>query len=280
MPDFGSEEYIWEIVNNFIGGAVAGTGQTGFGGGIMGSDLIGFDWWGGYMPDQDYITINQYEDVGNSDIFPGGTNQFIFPSSIYENELAGVSPLQVDNYFAGSYFTPTVFNMSDWVQDWGLYLPTFNPEDITNLTNKAAFEKRESTWDILSKARDAENKLYDRALQGSNTYSDFLYNSALATGRLSDFKASADVQGLQNQFDADLYGAIGDIAGLGAFDWSDEWNVDYMQTMIQDDTMPLCDQECEAACQDFVNYNPEINLGGIEAAQAQCQDCLNACIGV
>ena len=286
MPiQFGSDDYIWDIVSNFLQGALPPSYDDDTWGGILGGtgmiqDYVGTGegWSDGFNPDTGW-PINYI----NVDGWVSGNQVGTWATSAFSNPAAGVDNLQVQNYLSGSggWGAPGVINMSDWVTDWGLYLPSFNPQDLTDIRTKQAHDKAENIWETLSKAYSAENRISNRILQGGDTHADFIYQSALATGRLSDFETTAQIQGVQNQFDNDLFNAIGDIAELGAFDWSDEWNVDYFQTIVQaDSSMPICDQQCEAACQNFINYNPDLNIGGIEDAQAQCQNCLDNCVGV
>jgi len=132
------------------------------------------------------------------------------------NNASGTSPTSYISYNDDNFI-----NMGKWRRDWmNLYMPQTNEKDYRNIGLVGQVDKTNKINDIINKGYAAGNDLYKRAIQGGNTYSSFIYDRALATGRLSDFSIYNEEKDFERAFQTDLFSTIGDIAQLGAFNLS------------------------------------------------------------
>ena len=287
MPDydFGSSQWWGNVFNQFLDPTDTVWGGYGDDSPLAEQD-IGLpdpsDWYSGWNIAGSYDI--ESENLADWALFSN-------PSSIWElpNEWNFGSPFTSgaggSPYFQNVDDMPVMIDYGQWMSDWGSYLPTFNTQDLLDAGTIGALQKNKNIADVLAKY-SAAGKNIDRFIQRTgHTELDYLYDAALATGRLSDFKTQANIFDIQSGMEAEAYGAVGDIAAQGAFDWGEINESPYWFTTVvpqqfipeypgDTEASPFCDAQCYDYCQgSTTSNNPEVP-GSIET----CEECWSNCL--
>ena len=149
-----------------------------------------------------------------------GQSESFFTDALY-NSIYGTNGGQVDLNAPDADMNEQFWlNIDNWQNEWmnSGYLPVANKEDYDSISSVGLIDKKNKIDNIFAKGYSAGNDLFKRAIQGDNTYSSFIYDRALASGRLSDFSIYNDEKDFERAFEADLFSSIGNMAELGAFD--------------------------------------------------------------
>ena len=162
-------------------------------------------------------------------------------------------------------------NLDQWLADWSQYMPSFVPEDIESAKIVGKLAKEKNVWDILKNVNQAGADIDKFLHRGDSSKVQNIYDSALATGRLSDFQTSSNIWDIEQGYVSDVYNSLGEMAGAGAFDWGNVNEGDYFQSTVDpgggdgdDESSPYCASICAAAC--------------IDVNDDACADCYNDCL--
>ena len=282
MPDYevGSEYWYYDLYNQFLSGGDMQPEFSGQGlpGGAPGLPSV-YDWASASGDDPDAHVIGYQDVTGNIDMdwdhsFVPGSNAWSYQFNDPASGYAGVSAeiFQDNNQWTSQgQHMPILFNLDQWLADWAHYMPQMNTQDIADAKTIGAAARSKSIYDTMQSWLKERSSI-DSYLTGSNEKLDALYEASLASGRLSDFKTSANLYDLETGFLAEAYGAAGDIAGMGAFDWGNINESDYFITTSDpggssssDETSAYCDNVCFDMCQDPDNMD-------------DCNECFNYCL--
>ena len=165
-----------------------------------------------------------------------------------------------------------LLNLNQWLADWGSNIPDYDPLDKQNALSIGRLKKRDNVWDILKNVNQAGsgmNKYINRPDSGKLQY---LYDSALATGILSDFQTRSEIWDMEQDYISDVYSMLGETSAAGGFDWGDLNMGDYYASTVApggasvtDETSSYCAGLCGTAC------------SGDQINSSECEECLNSC---
>ena len=111
----------------------------------------------------------------------------------------------------------TFLNLDQWLAEWVGYMLTFDVQNLADARKIGTLERNKQVAELLDKGLSAR-KYINKGLVGSGNKSiDYLYDQAVSTGRLLDFKTSANLYDLEQGYLYDVYNQLGNIAGQGAF---------------------------------------------------------------
>ena len=185
-----------------------------FGGGsvnpLTGEDLMGSSGWysdvqlGGELGTQEGEWYESCDWVG--DPWSGFEYQCL--------DLQGASSFTMGE--EGTY----QFDMEDWLDTYGMYIPEFNPDDLRRLQEDAAFSKDLVVSDVLRQGGPQQS--YGEVFGYDDDQNKLKLSSALATSRLKDFQTIQETSDLVSAYESDLFSQIEYLAGTGAFDFMEE----------------------------------------------------------
>jgi hypothetical protein len=166
---------------------------------------------------EDYTGIDTDEaygsdySVGNLSNLPNLIdNRFLF----YHDPTAGPSGRR------GGEHQWNIFDLGAWMEDYSKYIPVFDPENIKDLRTSSEAEYDVETEKALDTAHLADLRLRSNIY---DTREDILAlrENLYDTSRMNLMESQGEERGLRQQYEEDLAGAWGDLAGLGAFDMGD-----------------------------------------------------------
>ena len=169
--------------------------------------------------------------------------------------------------YEGGWNPLVMLNLNQWLADWGSNVPDYDPLDKQNALSIGRLKRRDNVWDILKNVNQAGsgmNKYINRPDSGKLQY---LYDSALATGILSDFQTRSEIWDMEQDYISDVYSMLGETAAAGGFDWGEVNVGDYYTTTIESGDSggesDYCATMCASVCDDT---NSE-----------ECTSCLDSC---